>query len=118
MKIKFYQYPRCTTCKKAKKWLQDNNIDFEDIDITLNTPTKEELISFHELSKKDDKKFFNTSGILYRELQLKDKLPTMSYDDKFTLLASDGKLIKRPMVITNSTVLLGFKEEEWKEVLL
>lgn len=114
MKIKFYQYPRCTTCKKAKQWLIDNKIDFEDIDITKNTPTKDELIAYHKLSNLDEKKFFNTSGILYRELALKDKLPTMSYDEKFELLSSDGKLIKRPLVILEDSVLLGFKEDEWK----
>ncbi len=115
--IKFYQYPKCTTCKNAKKWLIDNKIDFEDIDITLNTPTKEELKEFHKLSNMDLKKFFNTSGILYRELELKDKLPNMTDEEKFALLATDGKLIKRPLVVGTDFVLTGFKETDWLEKL-
>ncbi len=115
--IKFFQYPKCTTCKNAKKWLIDNNITFEDIDITVNTPSAEDLKQFHKISNLDLKKFFNTSGILYRELQLKDKLPTMSDEEKFTLLASDGKLIKRPLVVGDDFVLLGFKEVDWLEKL-
>ncbi len=115
--IKFYQYPKCTTCKNAKKWLTENKIDFEDIDITTNTPSIEELKEFHKISNQDLKKFFNTSGILYRELELKDKLPTMSDAEKFSLLASDGKLIKRPLVVGKDFVLLGFKENDWLEKL-
>ncbi len=113
MKINFYEYPKCSTCKKAKKWLIDNNIDFNDIDITIDTPSKEEIKSFHEQSGIELKKFFNTSGILYRELNLKDKLPTMSDEEKYELLASDGKLIKRPLVVSGNTVLTGFKEDIW-----
>lgn len=113
----FYEYPKCTTCKKAKKWLLDNNIDFNDVDITKDTPTKEQLIEYHKKSNKDIKTFFNTSGNVYKELNLKDKLSTMSDDEKFILLSSNGMLIKRPLIVTEHTVLIGFKEVEWQENL-
>lgn len=113
MNTKFYEYPKCTTCKKAKKWLVDNNIDFTAIDLTLNTPTKNELIEIHKKSQQDIKKLFNTSGMVYRELNLKDKLPQMSYDEKFELLSSNGMLIKRPLLVTEDSVLIGFKEDKW-----
>ncbi len=113
MKLNFYEYPKCSTCKKAKKWLIDNNIEFNDIDITLNPPTKEELKSFHEKSGLDIKKFFNTSGILYREMNLKDKLQNMTIEEKYELLSTDGKLIKRPLITNDSVILTGFKEDVW-----
>ena len=103
--IIFFCYPRCSTCQKAKKWLEEN-------------PTEKELKEFFKKSGKELKKFFNTSGILYRELELKDKLPTMTEDEMIKLLATDGKLVKRPMIVTKDFVLNGFKEEEWKEKLI
>ncbi len=115
--ITFYEYPKCTTCKNAKKWLIENNIEFKDIDLTKDTPTVADLKAFHEKSKVDLKKFFNTSGMIYRDLNLKDKLPTMSDEEKFELLASNGMLIKRPLVVCEDTVLLGFKETDWNNTL-
>lgn len=117
-KMEFINYPKCSTCKKAKKWLIDNNIDFIDRDITTNTPTKEELKNYLEISGYPIKKFFNTSGNLYKEFKLKDKLETMSMDEKLTLLSNHGMLIKRPLIVTNDFILVGFKEEEWKERLI
>ena len=117
MKKLFIQYPKCTTCKKAKKFLIDNNIEFEDRDITLNNPNEEELKKWIKLSGLDVKKFFNTSGVLYREMNLKDKLKDMSQEEMIKLLASDGKLVKRPLLITEEKVLVGFKEETYKEII-
>ena len=114
----FIEYPKCSTCKKAKKWLKDNNINFEDRNIIEDTPTEKELKKWIIESKKDIKSFFNTSGMKYRELNLKEKLPQMTEEEKIKLLASDGMLIKRPLLIRKNMVLLGFKEKEWKEKLL
>lgn len=114
----FIEYPKCSTCKKAKKWLEDNNINFEDRNIIEDTPTEKELKQWIIESKKDIKSFFNTSGMKYRELNLKEKLPQMTEEEKIKLLASDGMLIKRPLLIRKNMVLLGFKEKEWKEKLL
>lgn len=114
----FIEYPKCSTCKKAKKWLEDNNINFEDRNIIEDTPTEKELKKWIIESKKDIKSFFNTSGMKYRELNLKEKLPQMTEEEKIKLLASDGMLIKRPLLIRKNMVLLGFKEKEWKEKLL
>lgn len=114
----FIEYPKCSTCKKAKKWLTDNNIEFKDRDIVENIPTEEELKKWIAESKKDIKKFFNTSGLKYKELKLKEKLPNMTDDEKIKLLASDGMLIKRPLLISDNNILVGFKEEEWKDVLI
>lgn len=114
----FVNYPKCSTCRKAKKWLNDNGIEFEDRDIKLDNPTKEELRKWHEISGLDIKKFFNTSGMIYREMGLKDKLQDMSLEEKLELLASDGMLIKRPVLVTDDTVLVGFKEEQWKSLLV
>lgn len=114
----FIEYPKCSTCKKAKKWLIDNNIEFEDRHIVENTPTEKELKKWIIESKKDIKKFFNTSGLKYKELNLKEKLPNMTDDEKIKLLSSDGMLIKRPLLIAENNILVGFKEEEWKKVLL
>lgn len=114
----FIEYPKCSTCKKAKKWLTDNNIEFQDRNIVENTPTEEELKKWISKSKKDIKKFFNTSGLKYKELKLKEKLPGMTDNEKIKILASDGMLIKRPLLITDNNILVGFKEEEWKGVLV
>lgn len=116
--IKFYGYAKCSTVKKAKKWLNENNIPFEEIEITENPPTKEELEKVYKQSGLEIKKFFNTSGIKYRELGLKDIVKTESDDKLLEILSSDGMLIKRPLVYDDKNVLLGFKEEEWKNKLL
>ena len=115
--IVFFCYPKCSTCQKAKKWLQENSVEFTERDIVKNNPTEVELKKFYKKSKKELKKFFNTSGILYREMELKDKLPKMTEEEMLKLLATDGKLVKRPMIVTKDFVLNGFKEEEWKELL-
>ncbi len=112
----FIEYPRCSTCKKAKKWLEDNKIEFEDRNIVEKTPTYEELMNWIELSGKPINKFFNTSGILYRELELSKKLQNMKDKEKIELLSSNGMLIKRPLLITNNKVLVGFREVEWKDL--
>ena len=117
MAIKFIQYPKCGTCRKAKKWLVDNNIDFEERDIVINKPTKDELKLWIEKSGLPIKKFFNTSGVLYREQGIKDKLPNMSDDEQIELLASDGKMVKRPIVVYDDVVLVGFKEADWESKL-
>lgn len=113
----FMQYPKCTTCKKAKKWLTDHNMEFEDRDIKEQNPTAEELKEWHAKSGQPLKKFFNTSGLVYKELQLKDKLPTMSEEEQYALLATDGMLVKRPLVIGDDFVLIGFKEADWEAKL-
>ena len=113
----FLQYPPCTTCKKAKKWLDDNGISYEDRHIKENKPTYEELKAWYEKSGLPLKKFFNTSGIQYRALELKDKLPGMSEEEQLRLLATDGMLVKRPLVVTETAVLTGFKAEDWEKKL-
>ena len=117
MKKLFIEYPKCTTCRKAKKFLTENNVDFEDRDIVLNNPTEEELDKWIKLSGLEIKKFFNTSGVLYREMNLKDKLKDMSQEEMIELLASDGELVKRPLLVTEEKVLVGFKEETYKEII-
>ena len=114
---KFICYPKCTTCQKAKSWLDDNKIEYEFRDIKLNNPTLDELKEWHKKSGLPLKKFFNTSGLLYKSLDLKNKLPTMSEDEMLKLLASDGMLVKRPLLIGDSFVLVGFKESEWGATL-
>ena len=116
--IKFYGYSKCSTVRKAKKWLNENNITFEEIEITENPPTKEELKKMFKTSGLELKKFFNTSGVKYRELGLKDIVKTESEDKLLEILSSDGMLIKRPLVYDDKNVLLGFKEEEWKNTLV
>ena len=111
--IKFICYPKCTTCQKAKKWLDDNKIEYEFRDIKLDNPTLDELTEWHKKSGLPLKKFFNTSGLLYKSLDLKNKLITMSEDEMLKLLASDGMLVKRPLVIGKNFVFVGFKENEW-----
>ena len=114
----FIEYSKCSTCKKAKKWLIDNNIEFLDRNIVEDTPTEKELEKWISISEKDIKKFFNTSGLKYKELNLKEKLVNMSDREKIRLLSSDGMLIKRPLLISDNDILVGFREEEWKDVLL
>ena len=115
--IKFICYPKCTTCQKAKKWLDDNKIEYELRDIKENNPSLEELSSWYKMSGLPLKKFFNTSGLLYKSMELKDKLPTMSDEEQVKLLATDGMLVKRPLVVGEGFVLVGFKESEWSEKL-
>ncbi|WP_407379796.1 arsenate reductase family protein [Methanobrevibacter sp.] len=114
----FVHYPRCSTCKKAKKWLEENNLEFEEKDIVEDNPTFEELKEWFEKSDLPLKRFFNTSGMKYRELKLKDKLPDMSEKEQLELLATDGMLVKRPIIVTDDVVLTGFKVKEWEEELL
>lgn len=113
----FVCYPKCTTCQKAKKWLSTNAITFEERHIKENNPSIEELKDWHKMSGLPLKKFFNTSGLLYKDLRLKDKLPTMSEDEQYRLLASDGMIVKRPILIGDGFVLVGFNETEWKAAL-
>lgn len=113
--IKFICYPKCTTCQKAKKWLDDNKINYDFRDIKLDKPTLNELTEWHKKSGLPLKKFFNTSGLLYKSLDLKNKLPTMSEDEMLKLLSNDGMLVKRPLLIGNDFVLIGFKENEWND---
>ena len=115
--IKFICYPKCTTCQKAKKWLDDNKIEYKLRDIKEDNPRLAELTAWHKLSGLPLKKFFNTSGLLYKSMELKDKLLTMSEEEQLNLLATDGMLVKRPLVIGRDFVLVGFKEAEWKERL-
>ena len=110
-------YPKCSTCQRAKKWLEEKQITFEARDVKLQNPTKEELIEWHHRSGLPLKKFFNTSGMLYREMQLKDRLPEMSEEEQYDLLASDGMLVKRPIVVTKEQVLVGFREKEWEKIV-
>lgn len=117
MKALFIEYPKCTTCQRAKKWLIENNVVFEDRNIISDTPNKEELRKWIETSNKPINKFFNTSGMLYRSQGLSKKLPTLTDDEKIDILASDGMLIKRPILVIDDTILLGFKEDEWKSKL-
>ena len=113
----FIEYPKCSTCQKAKKWLQDNKIKFEDRNIIEENPTAEELKRWIKLSGKDIKKWFNTSGLKYRELKLSQKLNNMTDEGKIDILASDGMLVKRPIFISNDGILPGFKQEEWEDFL-
>lgn len=115
----FLEYPPCSTCKKARKWLDQNNLTYTSRHIKEENPTYEELKQWLESSGLPVKKFFNTSGLLYKSMELKDKLPSMSVEEQLHLLATDGMLVKRPLVITdNGTVLTGFQEKEWSEALL
>ena len=115
--VKFICYPKCTTCQKARKWLDDNKVEYEFRDIKLDNPTLDELTEWHKKSGLFLKKFFNTSGLLYKSLDLKNKLPAMTEDEMLKLLASDGMLVKRPLLIGDSFVLVGFKEAEWSTTL-
>ena len=113
MKNLFIEYPKCSTCKKAKKWLEDNNIEFKDRNIVEETPTVKELTEWIKRSGLDIRKWFNTSGLKYKELNLKEKLNNMSDQKKIELLASDGMLIKRPVLVSDKKILIGFKEDKW-----
>ena len=115
--LKFICYPKCTTCQKARKWLDDNGIKYEFRDIKLDNPTLDELTGWYKKSGLPLKKFFNTSGLLYKSLDLKNKLLTMSEEEMLNLLATDGMLVKRPLLIGDSFVLVGFKEAEWSAAL-
>lgn len=113
----FVQYPKCSTCKKAKAWLEAHDLSFDDRHIVEDNPTVDELRTWHAASGLELRRFFNTSGMLYREMQLKDKLPTMTDDEMFELLASNGMLVKRPILVLDDTVLVGFREKEWQAAL-
>ena len=115
--IKVYCYDKCSTCKKALKWLEDNGVEHKVIDIKTKNPSEKELRKYHKMSGLPLKRFFNTSGMQYRELELSKKLPDMSEDEQFALLASDGMLVKRPLLVGKNFVLTGFKEAEWAEKL-
>lgn len=117
MSVLFVEYPKCSTCQKAKKWLDAHKISYVDRHIKEENPTKEELQAWHEKSGLELKKFFNTSGLLYKEMKLKDRLPEMTEEEKYELLATDGMLVKRPLVIGDDFVLVGFKEEVWEKML-
>lgn len=114
MKTTFLQYPACSTCQKAKKWLTENNIGYTDRHIVENNPTVEELKAWIPRSGLPVKKFFNTSGLVYKELKLSQKLPSMSEEEQIELLATNGKLVKRPLLVTDRLVLVGFKPAEWE----
>ena len=113
----FLCYPRCSTCKKAEKWLSDNDITVKVRNIKEDNPTAQELRLWHENSGLPLKRFFNTSGLKYKELKLKDKLPTMTEEEQYALLATDGMLVKRPIFVDDYNVLVGFKEQEWQTKL-
>ena len=115
--VKFICYPKCTTCQKARKWLDDNKVGYEFRDIKLDNPTLDELTEWHKKSGLPLKKFFNTSGLLYKSLDLKNKLPTMTDDEMLKLLATDGMLVKRPLLVGDEFVLVGFKDTEWSITL-
>ena len=114
----FVNYPKCSTCRKAKKWLDEQNIDYDSRHIIEDNPSADELRKWWEISDLPLKRFFNTSGMKYRELKLKDKLPDMSEDEQLDLLATDGMLVKRPILAGDDIVLVGFKVKEWEEKLL
>ena len=114
----FVEYPKCSTCKKAKAWLDDHNIEFDERHIVEDNPTVDELRIWHKSSDLPLKRFFNTSGMLYRELKLSEKLPSMTEDEMYELLASNGMLVKRPLLVLEDTVLVGFKQAEWEATLL
>ena len=117
MSILFLEYPKCTTCQKAKKWLEEHQINYEDRHIKEQNPTVEELKEWHRRSGLPLKKFFNTSGLQYKALGLKDQLPAMTEEEQLALLSSDGMLVKRPILVGNGFVRVGFKEAEWEESL-
>ena len=116
--MKFICYPKCSNCRKAKKWLDEHNAEYTERHIAYEKPTYDELKEWHEKSVLPLRKFFNTSGKLYKEMKLKDRLPSMSEDEQLRLLATDGMLVKRPILVTGDKVLVGFKEAEWAEIIL
>ena len=115
IRMLFLEYPKCSTCQKAQKWLDEHQISYEDRHIVENNPTFEELKDWYERSGLPLKKFFNTSGMLYKEMKLKDKLPEMSEEEQLKLLATNGMLVKRPLIVAEDFILTGFKEKEWEE---
>ena len=115
--VLFLEYPKCSTCQKAKKWLDAHDVAYTDRHIVEDNPTAEELRAWHERSGLPLKRFFNTSGMLYREMELSKKLPDMPEDEQYALLATNGMLVKRPLLITAATVIPGFKETAWEEAL-
>ena len=117
MKVLFIEYPKCTTCQKAKRWLDENKINYTDRHIKEDNPTYDELKEWYEKSGLPLKRFFNTSVMLYKSMNLKDKLNDMSDEEQLRLLASDGMLVKRPLIVTDNAILTGFKEKEWEEKL-
>ncbi len=114
--MQFIYYPKCSTCQKAKKWLDEHNIEYTGRNISEANPTYEELKEWYGRSKLPLKKFFNTSGLIYKDMGLKDKLADMSEDEQLRLLSTNGMLVKRPLIINDDIVLIGFKESEWKEI--
>lgn len=116
--MKFICYPKCSTCRKAKKWLDEHNAEYTERHIADKKPTYDELKEWYEKSRLPLKKFFNTSGLLYKEMKLKDKLPSMSEEEQLRLLATNGMLVKRPILVTEDKILVGFKEAEWAEIIL
>lgn len=116
--MKFICYPKCSTCRKAKKWLDEHNVEYTERHIADEKPTYDELKEWYEKSRLPLKKFFNTSGLLYKEMKLKDKLPSMSEEEQLRLLATNGMLVKRPILVTEDKILVGFKEAEWAEIIL
>jgi len=113
----FLCYPKCTTCQKARKWLDDRGVKYELRHIKDNNPTEDELRAWHKISGLPLKRFFNTSGLKYKELNLKDRLQEMTEDEQLALLGSDGMLVKRPMLLGDGFVLVGFKEKEWEDII-
>ena len=113
----FICYPKCSTCQKARKWLEEHGVEYTERHIVEENPTYDELKKWHEMSGLALKKFFNTSGMLYKEMQLKDKLPAMSEDEQLQLLATNGMLVKRPLLVMDDTVMVGFKEAEWAKIV-
>ena len=113
----FVCYPKCSTCQKAKKWLNEHNVEYTERHIAEEKPTYDELKEWHEKGGLPLKKFFNTSGLLYKEMKMKDKLPSMSEEEQLKLLATNGMLVKRPILVTGDKVLVGFREAEWDDVI-
>lgn len=116
-KVLFLCYPKCSTCQKARKWLEEHNIEYTERHIVEENPTFDELKAWHQQSGFPLKKFFNTSGLIYKEMQLKDKLPTMSEEEQLELLSTNGMLVKRPLIIAEDKVLVAFKEAEWESLV-
>lgn len=112
----FLCYPKCSTCQKAKKWLEEHHVTYTERHIVEDNPSYEELKEWYEKSGLSLKKFFNTSGMLYKEMELKNKLPLMSEEEQLKLLATNGMLVKRPLIVTDDKVLVGFKESEWEKL--
>ena len=113
----FVHYPKCSTCKKAMNWLDEHNVEFDQRHIVEDNPTIDELRLWHKMSDLPLRRFFNTSGMLYRDMGLKDKLANMSEDEMYELLASNGMLVKRPLLVLDDTVLVGFKEKDWEAIV-